>query len=297
MKNTAASVRQRLTTLARKRGVAFNRVLVQYGIERLLYRLSESPYSEKFILKGAMLFVVWQGAQHRETRDVDLLGFGDNAVEEVTRLFHSICATSVMDDGLVFEEVTAAPITALQEYGGVTVKINARLEKARIVVNVDIGFGDKVTPKPELVEFPALLEYPPPRVRAYPPETVIAEKLHAMVLLGERNSRMKDFFDVLYLSAKFEFQGDVLLEAIRGTFERRNTLLPSSFPVALSDEFAAVNETMWRAFLKRSGQTQATTFTNTVQKLRAFLEPVFNSPDKLTTLDWPKGGTWAERRD
>lgn len=295
MKNVAASVRQRLMNLAKARGVAFNRVLVQYGIERVLYRLAESKHSDKFILKGAMLFVIWQGVQHRETRDLDLLGFGENSIEALTRVFEEVCAKSVVDDGLTFESVTAQPITALQEYGGVSVKINARLEAARIVINVDVGFGDQVTPRPDLVDFPALLDFPAPRIRAYPVETVVAEKFHALVALGERNTRMKDFFDLHYLSATFDFEGGRFLRAIERTFERRNTPLPSTLPVALTESFALANEGMWSAFLRRSEQEKRIQFVTVIETLRGFLEPIFQSAN-LRASHWVKGGPWRAEK-
>jgi predicted nucleotidyltransferase component of viral defense system len=295
MKNVAASVRQRLMNLAKARGVAFNRVLVQYGIERVLYRLAESKHSDKFILKGAMLFVIWQGVQHRETRDLDLLGFGENSIEALTRVFEEVCAKAVVDDGLTFESVTAQPITALQEYGGVSVKINARLEAARIVINVDVGFGDQVTPRPALVDFPALLDFPAPRIRAYPVETVVAEKFHALVALGERNTRMKDFFDLYYLSATFDFEGGRFLRAIERTFERRNTPLPSTLPVALTESFALANEGMWSAFLRRSEQEKKTQFVTVIETLRGFLEPVFRNAN-LRASHWVKGGPWRAEK-
>ena len=180
----------------------------------------------------------------------------------------------------------------IQEYGGISVKINARLEAARIVVNVDVGFGDQVTPKPALVDFPTLLDFPSPRVRAYPTVTVVAEKFQAMVALGERNTRLKDFFDLLYLSSAFDFEGDTLFRAISGTFERRNTPLPSSLPVAMTDQFAAANEGMWSAFLRRSEQEQTLPFSGVVQKLRVFLEPTFNAQKRLPSMHWQKGGPW-----
>jgi hypothetical protein len=295
MKNTAASVRQRLLNLAAARGVAFNRVLVQYGIERVLYRLSKSKHAEAFVLKGAMLFVLWQGAQHRETRDVDLLGFGDNSLAEVKRMFEEICATPVVDDGLVFEGVSAEAITALQEYGGVSVKILARLEAARITVNVDVGFGDKITPRPKRAEFPALLDLPPPQIRAYPVETVVAEKVQAMVALGERNTRLKDFFDIVCLAQNFDFEGAVLLEAVLGTFKRRRTPLPAAVPVALTDAFAAANEGMWSAFLRRSHQEKTMTLAAAILRLRGFVGPVLEAAaggQPSFAMRWEKGGPW-----
>jgi hypothetical protein len=248
MKNIPASVRQRLAELAKQRQVAFARLLIQYGAERLLYRLSQSKHAENFVLKGAMLFVIWEGAQHRETRDISLLGFGGNSVENLIRVFSEVCAVRVPDDGLVFGDITAAPIVAVQEYGGVTVKIQAKLGQARIVIHIDVGFGDRVTPRPKLMDFPTLLDFPAPRVRTYPVETVVTEKLQALVALGPKNSRMKDFFDLDYLARAFEFDGKVLCQAIRGTFERRKTLIPQTIPLGLTREFAVEKKTYGQLF-------------------------------------------------
>jgi len=210
----------------------------------------------------------------------------------LTRVFEEVCAKAVVDDGLTFESVKAQPITALQEYGGVSVKINARLEAARIVINVDVGFGDQVTPKPTLVDFPALLDFPSPRIRVYPVETVVAEKFHALVVRGERNTRMKDFFDLFYLSAAFDFDGGRLLLAVERTFERRKTPLPSTLPVALTDSFASGTEGMWSAFLRRSEQEQKIPFVRVIGTLRVFLEPFFQS-SSFRKSHWIKGGPWS----
>ena len=296
MKNVSASVRQRLAELAKQRRLAFARLLIQYGVERLLYRLSQSRHAEKFVLKGAMLFVIWEGAQHRETRDLDLLGFGENSMEGLIRVFREICGVKVPDDGLVFGDITATPIVAVQEYGGVTVKIQAKLGQARIVINVDIGFGDRVTPRPKLMDFPALLDFPVPRVRAYPIETVVAEKLQALVSLGSKNSRMKDFFDLGYLARTFEFDGKGLCEAIRGTFEWRKTAIPQAVPMGLTREFAVEKQTLWGAFLNRSELVGEPEFVTLVEGLQDFLLPPLQalSASKVFEKRWPKGGNWGK---
>lgn len=193
--NVAASVRQRLLTLAQSNGWEFNRVLARYGVERVLCRLAASPHGERFLLKGAMLFTVWEGSPHRATRDLDLLGLRRGSLEELVALFHEVIATPVEPDGLIFGRVTAEPIRAAMEAGGIRVVLRAELAGARIPVQVDVGFGDATVPPPVTVEFPTLLNTPKPKLRAYPPEAVVAEKLEAMVRLGLANSRMKDFFD------------------------------------------------------------------------------------------------------
>jgi hypothetical protein len=196
-------VRQRLLELSRKRGEPFDLILTRYGIERLLYRLGMSPYADRFLLKGAMLFRVWEDSSHRPTRDLDLLDFGSAEASDLESIFREVCSLSAEPDGLLFmpASVKARPIREEAVYGGIRVTLEARLENAKIPIQCDIGFGDAVTPEPEQIEFPALLDFPAPHLRAYPIYTVVAEKLEAMVLLGETKSRMKDFYDIWFESA------------------------------------------------------------------------------------------------
>jgi predicted nucleotidyltransferase component of viral defense system len=201
-KNMAHSVRDRLLRLAKQRGEEFNFVLLRYGLERLIYRLSRSIHAGNFVLKGALLFTVWSKHPHRATKDLDLLGFGSSNLERVAEMFRTVCTTDVEDDGVRFDarSVAAKPIKEDAEYEGVRVTLEGHLGTAKLNIQVDVGFGDAVTPEPQIIEFPTLLPGPAPRVHAYPPEAVVAEKLHAMVNLGMTNSRMKDFFDIWFLS-------------------------------------------------------------------------------------------------
>lgn len=257
--NLAASVRQRLSTLSRARGEEMQLVLTRYGIERLLYRMSRAHADDRFVLKGAMLFALWEGAPHRPTRDVDFLGTGDPSPDAMRAAFREICGTDVEPDGLSFraESVRAEPIRDRQEYGGVRVTLVATLGTARIPLQIDVGFGDAVTPSPERATFPTLLDFPAPVIRAYPAETVVAEKFEAMVSLGIANTRLKDFYDVWLLSETRDFDEKTLARAIASTFARRGTALPSaaagSTPLAFTPDFARDPEkrTMWRAFLER----------------------------------------------
>ena len=232
--NVGASVRHRLLNLAQAKGWVFNRVLTRYGVERILFRLAASPHGERFILKGATLFTVWQGAPHRATKDLDLLGLRRRTLDELVALFREIIATPVEPDGLVFDEVTAEPIRAAMEAGGIRVILRGELAGARLTVQVDVGFGDATVPPPVVVEFPTLLDSPKPKLRAYPPETVIAEKFEAMARLGLGNSRMKDFFDIWHLSRTSTFNSSVLAESIRATFAARGTALPHGTITALT---------------------------------------------------------------
>jgi predicted nucleotidyltransferase component of viral defense system len=248
------SIRQRLLNLSRERGVVFDTLLVQYGLERLLFRLQASGEAGAFVLKGAMLYHVWGGDTRRPTRDLDLLGRGTPEPERVARVFRRIIAADVPDDGLTFGEPVAEPIREDASYGGIRVKMTARLGNIRIPIQVDVGFGDAVDPAPQEREFPVLLStLPAPVIRVYPPETVVAEKLEALVVLDLQNSRMKDFFDLHYLLSGDRLDRALLERSIRGTFERRKTPFPSECPSGLTDEFGRLKQPMWKAFLNRNG--------------------------------------------
>ncbi len=233
-KNMAASVRQRLLNLSRETGERFQNLLTRYGIERLVYRITESGHSDDFILKGANLFYVWTGQLHRPTRDLDLLRFGDPEPATVAKVFAEVLETEVVDDGIEFdaESITADFIREDEIYAGVRIKLSAELADAVIHIQVDVGIGDEVYPDADDVEFPTLLDLPTSHIRAYRFETAIAEKLEAMVKLGMSNSRMKDFYDVYVLARDFEFDGAVLQTSIRRTFEKRETPLSAGLPVA-----------------------------------------------------------------
>ncbi len=213
---------------------------MRYGVERLMYRLSQSRHAEAFIVKGAMMFLVWAGSPYRPTKDLDLMAVESASIEALAETFRELCAVKVVDDALVFqaESVGAEAIREDAAYQGVRVKLEARLAKIRIPLQVDIGFGDALTPKPQEAEFPPLLDFPAPRLAMYARETSIAEKFEAMVELDLENSRMKDFYDIWILSREFEFSGATLGAAIRATFKRRKTVLPATAPIALTGEFA-----------------------------------------------------------
>lgn len=291
--NISASVRARLAQHARARGHDFQLVLTRYANERLLYRLATSTHADRFILKGAALFTLWVGQPHRATRDLDLLGFGDAGEEHLRDVFVEVLGRSMPEDGVAFDVdvLEVGPIRDDQEYGGVRVSTVARIAGAKVRVQVDIGFGDAVTPDAELVDFPALLDFPAPRLLAYPRETVVAEKLDAMVQLGMANSRMKDFFDVAMLADRFTFAGALLARAIRATFERRRTTLPRGVPVALSSEFAddAAKRTQWAAFVRKAGAAGTADLPTTVERIANFV----SRPLEVATTNGPWDGRWA----
>ena len=253
--NVAASVRQRLLNLRTARGGDYNALLAQYAMERFLYRLSKADLADRFVLKGAMLFRVWASDLYRPTKDLDLLGFGEATPDAVAASVRTIVTTRVPDDGLQFDpdSVEAAEIREDQEYGGIRAKVLAMLANARIRMQVDVGFGDSIVPAPATGSFPTLLDQDAPRLRMYPPETVVAEKLEAMVKLGVANSRMKDYYDILAVFRIHDMDDDVLAKAIAGTFHRRQTLVPQEVPIGLSDEFGRdpLAQPRWPEFLRR----------------------------------------------
>jgi len=284
---------------SQKRGEPFDLVLTRYGVERLLYRLSKSQYADRYVLKGAMLFRVWTESSHRPTRDLDLLGTVPAETEELTAIFQEICSTPVEPDGLEFliDSIKANPIREEAVYGGIRVNVEARLDNVRIIVQSDIGFGDAVTPGPLVIDFPGLLDFPTPRLRSYPIYTVVAEKLEAMVLLGEANSRMKDFYDLWFLSQNFEFDGETLVSAIRATFARRKTLLPSELPVGLCNEFAEIKTVQWNAF-QRKNRLGENLMVKVIRSIREFAGKPLRAAFDGSHLDsrWIPNEGWPDAK-
>ncbi len=296
--NVAHSVRARLLTLSKERREEFQFVLTRYALERLLYRLSRSTHREGFVLKGAMMFAVWSGHPHRATKDLDLLGSGSPDLDRLAAVFREVVVVGVEDDGLVFDatSVVAVRIKEDADYEGVRVTLDAKLGTAKVGVQIDIGFGDAVTPSAVEVAYPSLLDLPRPSLRAYPRETVVAEKLQAMVHLGLLNSRMKDFFDLWVLATHFEFDGELLVRAVKATFERRGTPLPTEPPVALTSTFSndGSKQKQWTAFLRRSGVGSSDlTLDAVVAGLAEFLLPVVLEPRHGLGRRWRAGGPWG----
>ncbi len=299
-RNVAQSVHHRLLSKAKEQGEDFNLVLIRYALERFLYRLGRSQHKDRFILKGAMLFAAWTDRPHRPTRDLDLLGMGDSSDTALVRVFGEIVCTPVEPDGLEFDyhSIGISEIREAQDYPGKRIKLPARLGNARLNLQIDIGFGDVVTPEPAEIDYPALLDLPAPRIRAYPCETVIAEKLQALVAFDRAISRMKDFYDMWVLSRQFPFDGMSLSAAIGATFTRRGTPLPKGTPTALTDEFAGdyMKKTQWTAFLKTNKLTDAPAdLSRVVQDLRVFLlAPLQAASGKRPfPQSWKPGGPWA----
>ncbi|MBF0108701.1 MAG: nucleotidyl transferase AbiEii/AbiGii toxin family protein [Magnetococcales bacterium] len=296
--NVAASIRARLLNHARGAKQDFNFVLTRYAIERLLYRISISRHSAQFLLKGALLFDLWFDIPLRPTRDADLLGFGPSDLPEMEAVFREICTIEI-SDGMAFQPdtVRAAEIRKDANYAGVRVTLLGLLENARCQIQVDIGFGDAVTPAPENVEYPVILSgFGAPRLRAYPRYTVVAEKAEALTSLGIANSRMKDFFDLWVLARHTEFDGEILRQAIRATFDRRGTVLSAQPPFGLTQVFAQdqQKQLQWKAFLRRNG-LEDMPFDDVVSSLADFLMPVIQAATAgdVFSSQWEPGGPWS----
>ena len=277
--NFAASVRARLLNVAKAQGVDFNQVLVRFALERILYRMTQSQHADRFLLKGALLFTLWYDMPHRATRDADLLGFGASDLASVAETFRDI-ATIAVDDGIAFDPASVAVEEIRKEagYGGVRVIIAGELAEARCKTQIDVGFGDAVTPAPVDSVYPVLLDdLPAPKLRAYPTYTVIAEKLHAIALLGITNSRLKDYFDLSVLLERETLDTDLLAQAIQATFERRGMSVPDAVPIGLTDEFAhdSSRQSLWLAFLKKN-ELPPEPLPAIVDRLRSALAPALN---------------------
>ncbi len=298
IKDLSASVNRRLLNQAREQGLAFQDLCQRFAMERFLYRLSVSPHAERFVLKGALMLFVWNPEPSRQTMDIDLLGRVANDPALVRTMFQGICAEDVTPDGMTFdpETVDVEVITREATYEGVRVSLRGRLGNTRVLIRVDIGFGDRVVPEPEMLDYPTLLDFPAPRLRAYSRESAIAEKFHAMVQLGTLNSRMKDFFDIWSLSRSFDFDGALLAEAIRETFGVRGLQVPAE-PLALTDAFARsqAKQTQWTAFLRKRCVSAPPDFAEVVTQIRDFLLPVVAAVSKGTPPSerWSPSGLWG----
>jgi hypothetical protein len=301
VKDVAASVRQRLQNSARSANRPFQEVLQYFAMERFLYRLTQSPYVDKFTLKGALMFTVWGAPATRPTKDIDLLVRTTNSVEAMALIIQSICKQPVEPDGLVFDArtVEGTVIKEDADYEGVRITFVATLQNARVPMQIDMGFGDVVVPRPVIADYPALLDFPAPRLRAYRRETVVAEKFEAMVKLGQLNSRMKDFFDIWLLSRQFDFDGGTLTNAIKRTFVNRKTEIPVEV-LALSPRFAddAKKQTQWSGFLKKSRiESAPADFHEVIEALAVFLGPVAGAAREAQPLasGWKAATGWSER--
>lgn len=301
-KNMAASVRDRLKNLMGSTGQDYTALLTRFTIERFLYRLSVSRHRERFVLKGALLFALWQEeALHRITRDLDLLGFGESSINGLEQVFREICAIDAPDDGVVFhpDTVRAEPIRAHELYVGMRLMLEATIGSARTRLQADVGFGDATAVDPIESEFPSLLDLPCPKIRAYRMETTIAEKYQAAVSLGLLNSRMKDFFDFYYLGRHFSFDGQRLADSISATFKRRGAELPEGIPAGFGSAFRSDpgRQAVWKSFWKKSVRLDPPLpLEEAVSFAASFVIPpaLAAAQDKPFAASWKPGGPWID---
>lgn len=282
-KNRAISIRARLLAYAKQHREDFQRVLTRYAIERLLYRLSQTAAAQRYVLKGAMLFVTWPKHVLRPTGDLDLLGHGDSDPEVLMRLFTQVLQVQSLEDGLVFNSSTLEiePVREADKYQGTRLRLAADLAGARIRLQIDIGFGDHVHPEPRRDVFPSLLPgLPLVKILMYPPETVVAEKFEAMIRFGAANGRIKDFHDIWVMTRTFAFDLATLVEAVGGTLHRRDTAVPDEPPIGLTDPFAAIvaQAGLWSGFLRRTPPAlEPPSFPELQAELRNFFGPVISA--------------------
>lgn len=299
IKNIEASVKALLQNKARETNRPFAEVLQYYGMERFLYRFSRSKYTDRFVLKGALLFTVWQIPERRTTLDIDFLARYDNRVASIEAVMREVCNVSVDPDGLVFDSknVQGRKIKEGADYEGVRVKFLGFLERSRIPMQIDVGFGDIVYPKTKVIDYPVILDFPKPHLKGYPPESVISEKFEAMVKLGLLNSRMKDFYDIWLMMRQFNFSGSNLAEALRRTFEHRKTDLPKECPLFAEEIYdeKSDRQTLWKAFLKKGDIKHAPEkLAITAKEIENFLVKPLNAVKKAHEFmgEWKAPGPW-----
>lgn len=280
IKNIEASIKARLKNKAQETNRPFAEVMQYYGMERFLYRFSKSKYADKFILKGALLFAVWQIPDRRTTLDIDFLARFDNEVTTIEKVMKDVCETSVDPDGLNFDPQTVKGMKIKEDadYEGVRVKFTGFLDRAEIPMQIDVGFGDIVYPKTKVIDYPVILDFPKPHLNGYPQESVISEKFEAMIKLGLLNSRMKDFYDIWLIMRQFEFKGANIASAIKKTFSNRKTEIPNKKPLFADEIYdeKSDRQTLWSAFLKKGDiQHAPETLSATAKEIENFLiEPI-----------------------
>ncbi len=300
--DVGASVRQRLLNQSRVQERPFQELLQYFAMERFLYRLSKSAFADRFVLKGALLLTAWRAPLSRPTMDIDLAGRTSNELDHIAEIVRAVCSTVAEPDGIEFvpASIEASRIREDADYGGVRVRFHATLARARIPMQIDIGFGDVIMPAPGELEYPTLLDFPAPVLHVYPKETVVAEKLEALTRLGLLNSRMKDYYDLALLARMYPFEGEQLIAAIRATFRHRGTRIEPE-PVGLTAEYYEdpARALQWRAFVRRSRFTeQPDDLKQLVAEVRRFACPVLAaavSAEQLA-IGWSSGGPW-ERSD
>jgi len=294
-----ASVRSRLQNKAKETNRPFAEVLQYYGMERFLYRFSKSEYASKFVLKGALLFFAWQIPERRTTLDIDFLACFDHQVKNIEAVVRNVCGFPAEPDGLIFDAKTVQgrKIKEDADYEGVRVKFIGFLDRSRIPMQIDVGFGDIIYPRPQVINFPAILDFPKPCLKGYPPESVISEKFEAMIKLGLLNSRMKDFYDIWLMMRQFDFSGSDLAQALKRTFKQRKTDFPTEKPFFAGEIYdeKSDRQILWKAFLRKSDIKQAPERLAMIAKeIEHFLIEPLRAIGQGATFDrkWKAPGPW-----
>lgn len=300
LKNIVASVHQRLYNKAKEQNRQFNELLQYFVMERFLYRLAQSKYKNQMLLKGALMFVVWKAPRSRATRDIDLAGRFPNRLDHLIQMMREIIATPVDPDGITFDpdSLKAGHIQKDAEYKGIRILFLGYLGKARIHMQIDFGFGDVIVPPPIDITYPTILDMPAPKLRGYPPETTIAEKLHAMLERGQANSRLKDYYDIWLLANQFNFDGQILAKAIVSTCAKRDTPIVAD-PVGLSKAFYEdkIRISQWKTLIRKFGLDIAPTeLKETVGVVKEFLSPILAKLENKEAIDltWKAPGPWEK---
>jgi len=296
-RNIVASVLARLRENAKSTGAPFQQVLQQYVIERFLYRVSKSKHAQGVVLKGALLLKTIGIPRARPTMDIDMLRKGKADQASLIALVKDCATLDVEADGLTFlaDSVVAEEITKDSEYKGTHILMDARMGNVRLRIQIDFGVGDVMVPGPRMIEYPAFLASDTIQLLAYPIESAIAEKLQAMVALGNANSRMKDFYDVWMCSQHLDFEADALLNAISATFKNRETPVSAEEFEALKTSFVEQHRVQWNAFVKKIGEDKLVdAFGNVIEGIRAFAMPALSSLSRgeLLTIKWCAGEGW-----
>jgi predicted nucleotidyltransferase component of viral defense system len=295
-RNPAASVLALLLKEARRTGDDYQALLNAYICERFLYRLGLSSMRDRFVLKGALLLRIWSHQPYRATRDLDLLRRGNVTPEAIQADIEAICRTEVDTDGIEFDlsSIRSESVRLEDQYAGMRFKILVRCGSAQVTFQLDIGVGDSVWPEPKLQDYPSLLDFPAPLILAYPPESVVAEKFESIVVLGERNSRIKDYYDLYYLAGNFRFRREVLVEAIQRTFAKRGTPYPEGDPIGLTPAYweNPARSPQVRSFVRRAGlKVEMESPTMIMNLLRLFLLPLLDDLRR----GFPRAGTWVQK--
>jgi predicted nucleotidyltransferase component of viral defense system len=299
-KNVVASVLARLRNQAQAQSVPFNQVLQFYAMERFLYRLSKSAHVDGVLLKGALLLRQAGIPRARPTMDIDLLRLGQADRDSLIALVRECLLIDGAADGVQFDlnSIAAQDIAKDSDYQGIRVRFTGRMDNVRLNLQIDFGAGDAVSPGPRIIEYPALLNQPGPKIRAYPIEAVIAEKFQAMVELDLANSRVKDFYDIWVYSRNVDFDGEILAKSLAATFTRRQTQLPTELPTGLTSLYvdADIHRRQWRTFVQRIGEAALSgRFAEVIDDISRFVMPpaISAARHKSFRSHWHPPGPWA----